>query len=131
MKISKLFGPLAAASLAMGMAASGAAIAGSTTVMVDSGSLAAQNYVYYPKRAIYHDPARKLWFWSEDGNWQSGDTLPAHLQQWTTRGMQVSLKTDRPYEFQAQMERKFGPQLREEQTAEYRAYLRHSQQARN
>lgn len=97
----------------------------------DQASGASHQYIYYPAKGIYQDPARKLWFYNEDGAWRGEETLPGHLQQWTTKGKKVTLATDKPYEHQADMERRFGAQVRYEQTAEAKAMLRQTQQAMN
>ncbi|HUP91887.1 MAG TPA: hypothetical protein VM074_06525 [Solimonas sp.] len=126
MNFNRLFGTLAIASAALTFPAYAAAA--ETGMSADSGTQA-HSYIYYPAKAIYLDPARKLWFWNEDGTWHGEAMLPGHLQQWTTKGHTVSLDTERPYDQQAAMEKRYGKQIRYEQTAEYRAMLNVTRQA--
>lgn len=58
-----------------------------------------REYVYYRDHEIYFRPETKVYYWKENGNWQSGSVLPTHSRSYvTTGGVSISLDTERPYE---------------------------------
>jgi hypothetical protein len=57
------------------------------------------HYVYYGDHEIYFAPETKVYYWRENGAWRSGVELPVADQPYvTTRGVEIDLDTDRPYE---------------------------------
>ena len=37
------------------------------------------HYYYYPDEEVYFDPVARLYWWKEDGEWHSGDEVPARI----------------------------------------------------
>lgn len=72
------------------------------------GYRAKHQYLYYPSRRIYYEPARSLWFWLDAGNWRVGASLPDRLSRYATRGVSIELDTDRPYERQSWVDEHYG-----------------------
>ena len=57
------------------------------------------HYVWFGDHDIYYAPETKTYFWLDNGRWQSGYNLPRQYESYvTTRGVDVELDTDRPYE---------------------------------
>jgi hypothetical protein len=57
------------------------------------------HYVYYGDHEIYFAPETKVYYWRENGAWRSGAELPIESRTYiTTRGVELDLDTDRPYE---------------------------------
>jgi len=85
------------AALAIAVSAAVPALA-ETAVVVERGGK--HHYVYYGDKEIYFAPDTKLYYWQENGRWQSGVTLPREDQDYIVRakGMDIELDTDRPYE---------------------------------
>lgn len=77
-----------------------------TTTTSDNGAVTSstttttkRHYVYYADHDIYFAPESKTYYWQSGGNWQSGTTLPDEDRQFVrSRGVQIDLDTDRPYE---------------------------------
>jgi hypothetical protein len=83
------------AALAIAISGAGVVPALADTV-VQAGS---HHYIYFGDHDIYYAPETKTYFWLENGRWQSGYNLPQDYQRYvTTRGMEIDLDTDRPYE---------------------------------
>jgi hypothetical protein len=58
-----------------------------------------RRYVYYGDHDIYFAPDTKMYYWRNDGRWQSGTVLPAESQPYVRNGgFDIELDTDRPYE---------------------------------
>jgi hypothetical protein len=67
-----------------------------TTTVEHSGP---HHFVYYRDHDIYYAPDTRIYYWQEDGRWQSGPELPADSRQFVrVNGVNISLDTDRPYE---------------------------------
>lgn len=84
------------AALAIAVSAALPALA-DTTVSVERGK---HHYVYYSDKDIYYAPDTKMYYWVENGRWQSGPSVPLEDQDYVVRakGIDIDLDTDRPYE---------------------------------
>ena len=84
------------------IAALAIAVSAALPAMADTAVVAAgkHHYVYFGDHDIYYAPETKTYFWLDNGRWQSGFSLPSDRQRWvtTTRGVDIDLDTDRPYE---------------------------------
>ncbi len=57
------------------------------------------HYVYYGDHEIYFAPETKVYYWRENGTWQSGSELPVESRAYVrTGGVEFDLYTERPYE---------------------------------
>ncbi len=69
-----------------------------TTVESSDGSAAEQAlYTYFPDAAIYYNQTKKVYFYMQDGKWQSGPTLPQAIVIDKMESVEVTLNTDTPY----------------------------------
>ena len=84
------------AALAIAVSAALPALA-DTTVSVEHGK---HHYVYYSDKDIYYAPDTKMYYWVENGRWQSGPSVPREDQDYVVkaRGVDIELDTERPYE---------------------------------
>lgn len=55
------------------------------------------DYYYYPGCNVYYQPAARMWFYLDGGNWRFGAQLPAAIRVDFGRAVAVQLDTDRPY----------------------------------
>lgn len=63
-------------------------------------SVGKHHFVFYKDHDIYYAPETKVYYWNQNGSWQSGPVLPVEQQRYitSTRGIDVDLDTDKPYE---------------------------------
>ncbi len=74
------------------------------------GYRAKYQYRYYPCCRVYHDVARGVWFYIKAGDWAFGASLPANLQAELGQYVNISLDTERPFEFNEEHKRQFPPE---------------------
>jgi hypothetical protein len=68
---------------------------GSTTTTTTTTK---HQYVYYGDHDIYFAPETKVYYWRENGAWQSGAELPLVDQPYVRKGgVKIELDTDLPY----------------------------------
>jgi hypothetical protein len=85
------------AALAIAVSAALPAVADTTVTTVEHSGT--HHYVYYRDHDIYYSPDTHMYFWLDQGRWQSGASLPPESQRYvTTKGVDIDLDTDRPYE---------------------------------
>jgi hypothetical protein len=85
------------ATLAIAVSAAMPALADTTVTTVEHTG--PHHYIYYRDHDIYYSPDTHMYFWLDQGRWQSGSSLPADSQGYvTTKGVDIQLDTDRPYE---------------------------------
>jgi hypothetical protein len=55
--------------------------------------------VYYRDHGIYYAPETRTYFWLDNGQWQTGNSLPPDEQRYASgSGVDIELDSDRPYE---------------------------------
>ncbi|MEJ5359133.1 MAG: hypothetical protein WHT06_10720 [Desulfobacterales bacterium] len=74
------------------------------------GYRAKHQYRYYPCCRVYHDTARGVWFYINAGDWAFGASLPANLQAELGHYVNISLDTEKPFEFNEEHLRQFPPE---------------------
>ncbi len=74
------------------------------------GYRAKYEYRYYPCCRVYHDTARGVWFYIKGGDWAFGASLPANLQAELGHYVNLSMDTERPFEFNDEHRRQFPPE---------------------
>jgi len=92
---------------ALAIAVSAALPALADTTVVESGK---HHYVYFGDHDIYYAPETKTYFWLEKGRWQSGYSVPDEYRTYvTTKGVDIDLDTERPYERNDYVIAHYGP----------------------
>jgi len=62
-------------------------------------SVGKHHFVYYRDHDIYYAPESKVYYWNQNGSWQSAAVLPPEQRTYVTSGgVDVELDTERPYE---------------------------------
>ena len=54
-------------------------------------------YLYYPTSQVYHDHQRNLYFYQEQGRWQSARQLPRGMHLESREGVRIDMDDERPY----------------------------------
>jgi hypothetical protein len=69
---------------------------GSTTTTTTTTK---RHYVYFGDKDVYYAPDRRMYYWMDNGRWQSGTTVPRQYEPFVrSGGVEIELDTDRPYE---------------------------------
>jgi hypothetical protein len=63
------------------------------------GYRAKHQYRYYPCCSTYYDADRGMWFYIKTGDWAIGASIPTGLKAQLGHYVNISMDTDRPYEF--------------------------------
>ena len=63
------------------------------------GYRAKHQYRYYPCCSTYYDADRGMWFYIKTGDWAIGVSIPTSLKAQLGHYVNISMDTDRPYEF--------------------------------
>ncbi len=74
------------------------------------GYRAKYQYRYYPCCRVYHDVARGVWFYIKGEGWEFGASLPANLQADLGHYVNLSMDTERPFEFNEEHRHQFPPE---------------------
>jgi hypothetical protein len=66
-------------------------------------------YNYFPIEAVYWDSNRRIWFYPWEGTWQSSSTLPSSIRLDTRNYVVLTMDTDVPYKYHAEVARRYPP----------------------
>lgn len=66
-------------------------------------------YYYYPHSEVYYNPTVGVWFWSRNGSWFSGFSLPGYIRIREHMYVDVSLRYCRPYYRHTTVLRRYPP----------------------
>lgn len=72
------------------------------------GQRAKYRFLYYPDSQVYYDLQRALFYWWDDGGWQSGSALPEGFKR-GRRNITLPMNTSVPIVHHKAVRRKYPP----------------------
>jgi hypothetical protein len=74
------------------------------------GYRAKHQYRYYPCCSAYYDAGRRVWFYIKTGEWTIGASIPTDLSAQLGYYVNISMDTDKPYEFNDEHRKEYPPE---------------------